>query len=115
MLLKKSQDKTSEHDKLTNDANSDDAVDEAVHYNKSNDDNDSADNDNNNHRFFIPNSKYSTIVIYALLFVVGTILIYKFIGTFTTTHTVADFTAGTGRSTVERFYSSREVMCFRFQ
>ena len=26
MLLKKSQDKTSEHDKLTNDANSDDAV-----------------------------------------------------------------------------------------
>ena len=77
MLHKKSQDKTSEHDKLTNDANSDDAVDEAVHYNKSNDDNDSADNDNNNHRFFIPNSKYSTIVIYALLFVVGTILIYK--------------------------------------
>lgn len=85
MLHKKSQDKTSEHDKLTNDANSDDAVDEAVHYNKSNDDNDSADNDNNNHRFFIPNSKYSTIVIYALLFVVGTILIYKFIGTFNQT------------------------------
>ena len=80
MLHKKSQDKTSEHDKLTNDA-----VDEAVHYNKSNDDNDSADNDNNNHRFFIPNSKYSTIVIYALLFVVGTILIYKFIGTFNQT------------------------------
>ena len=73
MLHKKSQDKTSEQDKLTNDANSDDAVDEAVHYNKSNDDNDSAHNDNNNHRFFIPNSKYSTIVIYALLFVVGTI------------------------------------------
>ena len=85
MLLKKSQDKTSEHDKLTNDANSDDAVDKAVHYNKSNDDNDSAHNDNNNHRFFIPNSKYSTIVIYALLFVVGTILIYKFIGTFNQT------------------------------
>ena len=66
MLHKKSQDKTSEHDKLTNDANSDDAVDEAVHYNKSNDDNDSADNDNNNHRFFIPNSKKLKSFLYRL-------------------------------------------------
>ena len=33
------------------------------------------------HRF-IPNSKYFTILCYALLFVLGSILIYKFIGNF---------------------------------
>ena len=82
MLHKKSQNNTPEHDNLTNDVNSDDTVDSAVHCNNANDDKCSTDNSNDNHRFFIPNSKYSTIVIYALLFVVGTILIYKFIGTF---------------------------------
>ena len=34
---------------------------------------------------FTPNSKYFTIVVYALLFVIGTIVIYKFIGNLDTT------------------------------
>ena len=34
--------------------------------------------------------------------------------TFTTTHTVTNFTACTGRSTVERLYGCREIVSFRF-
>ncbi len=34
---------------------------------------------------FTPNSKYFTIVVYALLFIIGTIVIYKFIGNLDTT------------------------------
>lgn len=45
------------------------------------------------HRF-IPNSKYFTIMCYGLLFVLGSLLIYKFIGNFQATVSVISYIAG---------------------
>jgi len=60
-----------------------------------------SDNSQNKHHF-TPNSKYFTILVYALLFVIGIILIYKFIGNLDTTlsflgtvlHIVSPFLVG---------------------
>ena len=58
-------------------------TDEAIHDNHHNTATDN-DRDRDKNRF-IPNSKYFTIVCYGLLFVLGTILIYNFIGNFHST------------------------------